>query len=135
MSESDSSNYADKLKNTLSSLQNMQDSTAVLALTGVTIMIILIALMVYFYYTGTIFSNSLRTRECSSMDTMYSTINGKISSIVPSNPDYQYSLRDYYVKTAYNACSGGNYKNDYVDLCILKDLLKQGVRGLDFEIY
>jgi hypothetical protein len=39
------------------------------------------------------------------------------------------------VKTAYNACSGGSYKNDYVDLCNLKSLLKQGVRGLDFEIY
>jgi hypothetical protein len=42
---------------------------------------------------------------------------------------------DYYIKSAYNACSGGNYKNGYVDTCTLKDLLKQGVRGLDFEIY
>jgi hypothetical protein len=48
---------------------------------------------------------------------------------------YQYSLRDYYIKSAYNACSGGNYKNGYVDTCTLKNLLKQGVRGLDFEIY
>ena len=135
MSESDSSNYADKIKNALSTFQNMQDSTAVYALFGLIIMIILIALMVYFYYTGTIFSDGLRARECSSMNTMYSTINGKISSIDPNNPDYQYSFRYYYVKTAYNACSGGKYKNDYVDLCILKDLLKQGVRGLDFEIY
>ena len=39
-----------------------------------------------------------------------------------------------YIKTAYNCCSGGNYKNDYVDLCVLKNILKQGVRGLDFEI-
>jgi hypothetical protein len=39
------------------------------------------------------------------------------------------------VKTAYNACSGGSYKNDFVNICNLKAVIKQGVRGLDFEIY
>jgi hypothetical protein len=116
-------------------LQNMNDSTAIMALSAITIMIILITLFVYFYYTGTIFSNGLRKRECSDMDTKYGTINGKLRSIDTNNEDYQYALRDYYIKSAYNACSGGKYKNDYVDTCVLKDLIKQGVRGLDFEIY
>ena len=53
----------------------------------------------------------------------------------PAVPNFQYTLKDYYIKSAYNACSGGDYKNDYVDLCVMKDLLKQGVRGLDFEIF
>ena len=44
-------------------------------------------------------------------------------------------LRDYYVKTAYNCCSSGNYKNDFVNLCALKNCIKQGARCLDFEIY
>ena len=69
------------------------------------------------------------------MDTMYGTINGKLGSIDVNNAEYQYALRDYYIKSAYNACSGGKYKNDYVDTCVLKNLIKQGVRGLDFEIY
>ncbi len=98
-------------------------------------MIIIIALIVYFYYTGTIFSKGLRAGECSYMDTMYGTINGKLGSIDVNNAEYQYALRDYYIKSAYNACSGGKYKNDYVDTCVLKNLIKQGVRGLDFEIY
>ena len=135
MSESGSTNVADKIKDSFSSIKNMNDSTAVYIIIGVVIMIALIALMVYFYYTGTIFSDGLRARQCSFMNTIYSTVNGKISSIDPNNPEYQYSFRDYYVKTAYNACSGGKYKNDYVDICVLKDLIKQGVRGLDFEIY
>ena len=44
-------------------------------------------------------------------------------------------LYDYYIKTAYNACAGGSYKNDFVNICNLKAILKQGVRCLDFEIY
>ena len=130
-----SSKISDQVNESLSSLQNMKDSTAIMALSAVTIMIILIALMVYFYYTGTIFSNGLRKRECSNMDAIYGTVNGKLTSIDINNAEYQYALRDYYIKTAYNACSGGKYKNDYVDTCVLKDLIKQGVRGLDFEIY
>ena len=130
-----SSKISDQVNQSLNSLQNMKDSTAIMALSVVTIMIIIIALIVYFYYTGTIFSSGLRAKECSYMDTMYGTINGKLGSIDVNNAEYQYALRDYYIKSAYNACSGGKYKNDYVDTCVLKNLIKQGVRGLDFEIY
>lgn len=128
-------NAANKINEAFDQLKNMKEGTAVLALTIVTFTVAIVALLVYFYYSGTIFSNGLRARDCSFMDTMYGTINGKIRSIDASNEMYQYSLRDYYIKSAYNACSGGNYKNGYVDTCALKDLLKQGVRGLDFEIY
>ena len=41
----------------------------------------------------------------------------------------------YYIKTAYNCCNGGSYKNDFVSTCILKNVIKTGVRCLDFEIY
>jgi len=68
------------------------------------------------------------------MDSLYGELNGKIKSIYNSKV-LDYPFRDFYIKSAYNCCSGGNYKNDYVDTCVLKDLLKQGVRGLDFEIY
>jgi hypothetical protein len=44
-------------------------------------------------------------------------------------------ISDYYIKSAYNCCSLGNYANDYVGTCILSTILKQGVRFLDFEIY
>jgi len=128
-------NAAKKINEAFEQLKNMKEGSAVLALTIVTFTVTIIALLVYFYYSGTIFSNGLRARDCSFMDTMYGTINGKMRSIDTTNELYQYSLRDYYIKTAYNACSGGSYKNSYVDTCTLKNLLKQGVRGLDFEIY
>jgi len=97
--------------------------------------VMFITLAVYFYFSGTIFSSGLRARDCKYMDTMFGSLNGKIKSVDPNNEMYQYSLRDYYIKSAYNACSGGNYKNGYVDTCTLKNLIKQGVRGLDFELY
>jgi hypothetical protein len=89
--------------------------------------------------------NGKVTRDCNVMNTVYGEKNTAITSLSffkdSSNSDNNagerrlFSLYDYYIKTAYNCCSGGNYKNDYVSLCSLQDLLKQGVRGLDFEIY
>ena len=90
-------------------------------------------------FMGTIiyirFTDSLKTRECDLMDTVYGELNTEILSIKSSDEKFKYNLRDYYIKTAYNCCSGGEYKNDYVTMCTLTDLLKQGVRCLDFEIY
>ena len=68
------------------------------------------------------------------MNKIYGDLNGKIRSIDETD-QFNYTFKDYYIKTAYNCCSGGNYKNDFVDTCNLKSLLKQGVRGLDFEIF
>jgi hypothetical protein len=45
------------------------------------------------------------------------------------------SFRDYYIKSSYNSCSSGQFKNDWVDLCALTNVIKQGCRVLDFEVY
>jgi hypothetical protein len=119
----------------IKSLTDMREQTVIKAISIVSITVILIALLVYFYYSGTIFTDSLKVRDCKYMDDMFGTLNSPMQSIDVNNEMYQYSFRDYYIKSAYNACSGGNYKNGYVNTCVLKDLLKQGIRGLDFEIY
>ena len=77
---------------------------------------------------------NLESRECAKMDSLYSDF-AKIRSIDSGNPDFNYTLKDYYIKTAYNACSGGDYRNDVVSTCNLKNVLKQGARGIDLEIY
>jgi hypothetical protein len=126
---------ADKLTEGMKTLTEMNDNTVLRALSIITMTVMFITLAVYFYFSGTLFSSGLRARDCKYMDTMFGSLNGKIKSVDPNNEMYQYSLRDYYIKSAYNACSGGNYKNGYVDTCTLKNLIKQGVRGLDFEVY
>ena len=45
------------------------------------------------------------------------------------------SLRNFYIKTAYNCCNSGGYKNNWVHLCALQNALKLGARCLDFEVY
>ena len=122
-------NSQDKaINNAIKSVTEMKDSTAVFYLVAITLMIILIAFLYYFYYSF------LRSKECSTMNSIYGDLNGKIRSM-DNSEQFNYTFKDYYIKTAYNCCSGGNYRNDYVDTCILKALLKQGVRGLDFEIF
>jgi len=48
---------------------------------------------------------------------------------------FNYKLRDYYIKTAYNACCAGGFKNDFVNVCALKNCIKQGARCIDLEVY
>jgi len=45
------------------------------------------------------------------------------------------TVLDVHVKTAYNCCCSGNFKNDYVDNCALLNCAKQRVRALHFDIY
>lgn len=94
------------------------------------IFIILIIFVGYLIYLS-----RLQNAECDYMNNLYSSVDGNIRPINSGDPDCSGNLFDYYIKTAYNACSGGSYKNDFVDICNLKAVIKQGVRCLDFEIY
>jgi len=73
-------------------------------------------------------------KNCTNMDTLYSDF-PPISSVNASSDKYSYSLRDYYIKTAYNCCSAGEYKNDFVNTCALENCIRAGARCLDFEVY
>lgn len=47
----------------------------------------------------------------------------------------EYKLRDFYIKSSHNCSAVGAFKKDYVDICAIKNGIKQGCRCLDFEIY
>jgi len=95
----------------------------------------LIIVIIIIYISYLLYISNLVNRECSFMNTLYPKLNSKIKSVSPKIPDCSGNLYDYYIKSSYNSCSGGSYKNDYVDVCVLKSIIKQGVRCLDFEIY
>lgn len=94
-----------------------------------------IAVMIVLFVLYVIYMMRLRSSECSYMSSLYPSLNEYIRPISDADSDCKYNLCDYYIKTAYNACSGGSYKNDFVDICNLKAIIRQGVRCLDFEIY
>jgi len=58
-----------------------------------------------------------------------------INGIGKQDKRYQEKLRDYYIKSSYNSCSTGEFQNDWVNLCALENVIKQGCRCLDFEVY
>jgi len=115
--------------NYLSSIKNTQEDFI-----GYIIMAFVFLILI-FMVGYIIYLRRLNNAECDYMNTLYPSVDGYLKPITSSDPDCSGNIYDYYIKTAYNACSGGSYKNDYVNLCNLKAIIKQGVRCLDFEIY
>jgi len=111
----------------------------------------ILTLVVFLIWNSIIVPN-YPSSELSKINSLYPTINGNIRSLNNSydlstasssisstsnivRPSSSYFFRDYYIKTAFNCCSGGSYSNDYVNPDIIKALLRQGVRGYDMEIF
>jgi hypothetical protein len=102
---------------------------------GITqIMIIIMGFLFFIIFLWSYSKLSLDAQNCKTISEVYTGF-PLIRSITSTNPNYQYKLRDYYIKTAYNCCASGGLKNDFVNLCALKNCIKQGARCLDFEIY
>ena len=91
------------------------------------IMLIIILAILYYIY------NTLRKEKvkCAFMERTYS----EFPTISSTNPTEDFKLYDYYIKSAYNCCAIGDFKNTFVNTCALKQVIRQGVRFLDFEIY
>jgi hypothetical protein len=126
---SSSAPAANPINNALSGIKNMKEDFISNIILGFILLLVILMIVYIIYLTR------LQTKECDFMNDTYGALNGNLRSISSSDPDCSGNLNEYYIKTAYNACSGGSYKNDVVEICNLKAVLKQGVRGLDFEIY
>jgi hypothetical protein len=97
---------------------------------GMIIPIILIIVLVAVFVS----INGKKDRNDSSMKSLYPE-QARLSGINDYDEMYGYLLRDYYIKSAYNCCSSGDYANDFVSLEALNCVIRQGARCLDFEIY
>ena len=98
----------------------------------ISIIIVTLLLFILFYVNNKL---TYVKRNCKVINKNYENF-GLVKSINLNDSSFKgYSLRDYYIKTAYNCCAIGDFKNGFVDNCALKKVIKQGVRCLDFEIY
>lgn len=97
---------------------------------SVALLVIILLGVIWWIYDKLTLNNS----NCSKMNKLYNKF-PSIHTISLSNDNFSHNFRDYYIKTAYNCCSAGTVKNDFVNICALKDCIRQGVRCLDFEIY
>jgi hypothetical protein len=98
---------------------------------GILILCFIMIIMIIVWAYG---KSTLNKSNCTNMNSLYKDF-GMVHTINTSNTDYSYNLRDYYIMTAYNACCSGQFKNDFVNVCALKNVIKQGARCLDFEVY
>tara|TARA_Y100000591_G_C21778757_1_gene669794 strand:- start:9 stop:1169 length:1161 start_codon:yes stop_codon:yes gene_type:complete len=111
-------------------LLQQKASTQVKWMVIVMIFIIITATIMYIYSKST-----YKDTHCNIIKDVYTDM-GKVSSINLNDPKFKgFLLRDFYIKTAYNCCAVGDFKNTFVDVCGLKNVIKQGVRVLDFAIY
>jgi hypothetical protein len=125
-------NAANSLKLQLKSYISQTDNTTLIHVIGTTLVIFIAACIVYYVYH----KMTLLPKSCRRLNGKKTApLNSSWITTASSDPSSQFLLRDYYVKTAYNSCSTGNFSNDYVSVCALQHAIRMGCRCLDFEVY
>ena len=95
-------------------------------------LIIFLIVMIIVYIVNKL---NYQSTKCSNLEILYERP-ANLKNVNLDDPEINDKcLYDFYIKTAYNACALGDFKNTYVNTCALKAVIKQGVRCLDFEIY
>jgi len=123
---------ANNLKLQLKSYISQTDNTTLVHIIGTTLVIFIAGCIAYYVY----YKMTLLPKSCRRLNGKKSAaLNSSWITTASSDPSSQYLLRDYYIKTAYNCCSTGNFSNDYVNVCALQHAIKMGCRCLDFEVY
>ncbi len=108
------------------------DNTTLVHIIGTTLVIFIAGCIAYYVY----YKMTLLPKSCRRLNGKKSAaLNSSWITTASSDPSSQYLLRDYYIKTAYNCCSTGNFSNDYVSVCALQHAIRMGCRCLDFEVY
>lgn len=137
-------------KNTLTSIKEAKYSYV--TITFIIIFFILFSLLSWLYT-----KLSISEKSCKNLEVLYKDPNpyksvgiiggdGKVKNNIKNkfSLDFQKSKtelknnavpRNFHIKTAYNCCCIDGYKNNFVDLCALRECIKLGARCLDFEIY
>lgn len=112
--------------------------------------LVIVAFVIFLVITWVFHTLKKKDDACKKLNTIYLDNSKHITSsfLTPGgnptgtdNPTNYFNselnclIKNYYIKTAYNACCGDGYKNNFVNICALEKCIKVGARCLDFEIY
>ena len=118
-------------------IEKINNNTDLFSKIIILIVLLIVFILVLWVIRMILLQNNLL--NCTNLDQLYKTKNTFISSFSSNGKivhnDYKNLLYDYYIKSAYNCCCGGQPTNSFVSLCALEESIKQGYRFLDFEIY
>jgi len=127
------------MKNPKDVLLKAQRGIAKMATQYLWVGIILILLFLTWYYRRQI---NKRANDNYAMETVYDNKDTVIGNINTADAKYKVDavkgtghLRDYYIASSYNSCCAGDFQDGYVDLVPLREVIRQGVRVLDFALY
>lgn len=95
---------------------------------GVALMFIILFFILYFIYLAV-------KKQKNNCDRIKDFPILQLKSVSDDKDVMNTHLCKTFIKTAYNCCCNGEFKNGYVDICALTNCAKQGVRALDFTIY
>lgn len=101
----------------------------------ISLSIIISIIILFFSWIATILS--IKTTDCTNLEKKtkkYLYNNNKYVN-EKSNQELTDSLKNFYIKTAYNCCNPSGYKNSFVNVCALEHAIKLGAKCLDFELY
>jgi hypothetical protein len=117
----------------LNSVKELQHSPVAIHWFGISFVIVIL-LWVITYITAKLNLDKVNCGVISDANPKPAQLESLSSKL--TSPDYMgKNIRDFYIKTAYNCCASGNFKSDYVTMCALYNVIAQGCRCLDFEIY
>ena len=101
------------------------------------ILIVILVIFIILVYASS--QTTLQTKNCTNITKVFpttSTYNISLMDTMVMDPTIDSrKISELYIKTAYNCCCSGKFKNDYVDICALQNCANYGVRALDFQIY
>ena len=94
------------------------------------ILVVIIVIIIILIYASN--QTSMQKNNCNKLIKNFP----QTYKIIPmATLDDTVKLTNLFIKTAYNCCCSGKFKNDYVDICALENCAKYGVRALDFQVY
>ena len=145
----DASELYSDTKKTISNYLNLHNDKAKIYLL---LSLFIIAVLIFFVISWIFNTLSKKDNACKKLNKIYLdnspnrttsffTQQGGLHSTENNNSQNYFDnenkclMKNYYIKTAYNACCGDGYKNNFVNICALEKCIKLGARCLDFEIY
>ena len=123
--------YSDPPKKPFDGNFNAKEAAGTTKIIIIAMIVIVLVGTGFYIYTMMNYESS----HCKVIKEVYTDV-GKVSSINLEDVNFKgYDLRDFYIKSAYNCCAIGEFRNTFVDVCALKQVIRQGVRVLDFQIF